>query len=336
MAISITHALVSAIQDEGVTGEVGPDEWNAAHTLTGFGSGVEDWLATPSSANLAAALTDETGTGAAVFATSPTLVTPILGTPTSGTLTNCTGLPVSTGVSGLGTGVATLLATPSSANLASAVTDETGSGALVFGTSPGFTTAANPVSSDGASLGTTALMWSDLFLASGGVINFNNGNVTLTHSAGNLTGNCNFYFSVSGAASTSMSIDATAGQQALQRFLSGGTLKWLFGKDTSDNFLVYDQANSVSALAITAGAASAGKWTIGYTTVSTSTATGALIVGGGIGAGDRVSANNLAIVDGITAPGTQAGYAVIYVDTSDGDLKVKFGDGTVKTLATDT
>lgn len=41
---------------------------------------------------------------------SPTLVTPALGTPASGTLTNCTGLPVSTGVSGLGTGVATALA----------------------------------------------------------------------------------------------------------------------------------------------------------------------------------------------------------------------------------
>lgn len=63
-----------------------------------------------------------------------------LGTPSSGTLTNCTGLPVSTGVSGLGTGVGTFLATPSSANLAGAVTDETGSGALVFGTSPTITT----------------------------------------------------------------------------------------------------------------------------------------------------------------------------------------------------
>lgn len=67
---------------------------------------------------------------------SPTLTTPALGTPSSGTLTNCTGLPVSSGVSGLGSGVATFLATPSSANLAAAVTDETGSGALVFGTSP--------------------------------------------------------------------------------------------------------------------------------------------------------------------------------------------------------
>jgi hypothetical protein len=71
-----------------------------------------------------------------VLLTNATLTTPILGTPQSGTLTNCTGLPVSTGISGLGTGVATFLATPSSANLATAVTGETGSGALVFATSP--------------------------------------------------------------------------------------------------------------------------------------------------------------------------------------------------------
>lgn len=108
--------------------------------VSGLGAGIVTFLGTPSSANLAAAMTDETGTGALVFATSPTLVTPILGTPTSGTLTNATGLPISTGVSGLGTGVATFLATPSSANLASALTDETGSGAAVFATSPSLVT----------------------------------------------------------------------------------------------------------------------------------------------------------------------------------------------------
>jgi hypothetical protein len=59
-----------------------------------------------------------------------------LGTPASATLTNATGLPISTGVSGLGANVATFLTTPSSANLATAVTDETGSGSLVFATSP--------------------------------------------------------------------------------------------------------------------------------------------------------------------------------------------------------
>lgn len=49
------------------------------------------------------------------------------------------------------------------------------------------TVAFSPGASDGSALGTTALMWSDVFLASGGVINFNNGNMTITHSAGVLT-----------------------------------------------------------------------------------------------------------------------------------------------------
>jgi hypothetical protein len=70
----------------------------AGGTMTGaitfaagqFGTNVNTFLSTPSSANLAAALTDETGSGAAVFATSPTLVTPLLGTPSSGTLSSCT------------------------------------------------------------------------------------------------------------------------------------------------------------------------------------------------------------------------------------------------------
>jgi len=55
-------------------------------------------------------VTTSTGTGSVVLNTSPTFVTPILGTPTSATLTNATGLPISTGVAGLGTGVATALA----------------------------------------------------------------------------------------------------------------------------------------------------------------------------------------------------------------------------------
>jgi hypothetical protein len=55
-------------------------------------------------------------------------------------MTNVTGLPVSTGISGLGTGVATFLATPSSANLASALTDESGSSTVAFTNSPTFVT----------------------------------------------------------------------------------------------------------------------------------------------------------------------------------------------------
>jgi hypothetical protein len=81
-------------------------------------------------------VTTSTGTGSVVLNTSPTLVTPALGTPTSGNLANCTDLPISTGISGLASGVATFLATPSSVNLRSVITNETGTGVLVFGTAP--------------------------------------------------------------------------------------------------------------------------------------------------------------------------------------------------------
>jgi hypothetical protein len=136
--------------------------------VSGMAAGMSVFLATPTSTNFNLALTDGTGTGFVVNSINPTLVTPNLGTPSAVTLTNATGLPLSTGISGLGFGVATFLATPSSANLASAVTDETGTGALVFSDSPSFTgtvsTEALSVSSPGTSMitgssGTHGALW---------------------------------------------------------------------------------------------------------------------------------------------------------------------------------
>jgi len=128
---SQTSAANKYLQSDGTNAS-----WDAVSLST------SDITGTLPVANGGTGVTSSTGTGAVVLSNSPTLVTPALGTPASGTATNLTGLPISTGVSGLGTGVATFLATPSSANLISTVTDETGSGALVFANSPTLITPA--------------------------------------------------------------------------------------------------------------------------------------------------------------------------------------------------
>lgn len=95
-----TIAIASA---NGFAGTSNADPTNPILTISTTVTGILSGNGT----SISAATT--TGSGSVVLATSPTLVTPILGTPTSGTLTNCTGLPVASGITGFGTGVATAL-----------------------------------------------------------------------------------------------------------------------------------------------------------------------------------------------------------------------------------
>lgn len=103
----------------------------------GYDADLDTWAGVTPGTGIATALAVNVGTAGA-----PVILNGAGGTPSSVTLTNGTGLPIATGVSGLGTGIATFLATPTSANLAAALTDEVGNNALAFSNSPQFTNAA--------------------------------------------------------------------------------------------------------------------------------------------------------------------------------------------------
>ena len=153
-ALTVSALTIASDGALTMTGAVGSDVNVGTTTTTGviniggvntgginIGTGAAVQAITIGSITGASALNLKAGSGGVVVtgvltATSPVFTTPNLGTPSAAVLTNATGLPIATGVSGLAAGVATVLATPSSANLITAITDETGTGSLVFATSP--------------------------------------------------------------------------------------------------------------------------------------------------------------------------------------------------------
>jgi hypothetical protein len=191
--------------------------------------------------------------------TSPIMTAPVLGTPISGTLTNATGLPIATGISGLGTGVATALATPSSANLISAVTDETGTGALVFATSP--TLVTPNLGTPSAAVLTSA---TGLPLTSGvtGILPGANGGTGIDNSGKTITLGGNL--TTSGAFATTL----TATADSNVTLPTTGTLATLAGTETLTNktltsptmttpVLGAATASSINKVTLTAPASSA-------------------------------------------------------------------------------
>jgi hypothetical protein len=89
-ALVLTNATGTLTSPTFVTPALGTP---ASGTLTNCTGLPITGITSSSSSQIATLCSDETGSGSLVFATSPTLVTPVLGTPASGALTNCTALP---------------------------------------------------------------------------------------------------------------------------------------------------------------------------------------------------------------------------------------------------
>ena len=182
-------------------------------------------------------VTDGAGAGAAVLNANPTGAVVDLTSGVTGTLPVANG---GTGITSFGSGVADFLGTPSSANLATAVTDETGTGSLVFATSPALTTPKITTGIQNASAATVISMDSSTFFAgafSDEVTAIGNTGtaVTIDCDDGNvftatLTGNCTFTLASANSTSnraTSFTLvltnDGTAGRTVA---FAGGTFKY--------------------------------------------------------------------------------------------------------------
>ena len=299
-------------------------------------------------ANGGTGVTSSTGTGAVVLSTSPTFTTPNLGTPSAATLTNATGLPLSTGVTGQlplangGTGAS--LVDPNADRIffwddsAGATTFLTvGSGLQISGTTLSSTDAGGTVTSVAVSGGTTGLTTSGGPVTTSGTITLAgtlavaNGGTGSTTAAGALTNlgltatatELNYTDGVTSAIQTQLN--------AKQATITGGATSITSSNLTVSRALVSDGSGKVAVSAVTStevgyldGVTSAiqtqlnAKGVGSVTSVAVSGGTTGLTTSGGpiTGSGTITLAGTLAVANGGTGTTTSTGSGSVVLSTA--------------------
>lgn len=290
--------------DTGFVLNIENSDWVATHTAGILTVGTGDLRVTTAGTDTASVVTvGGTQTLTSKTLTSPTLTSPALGAATGSSLvltgtganilaagrqgTTTPALNVDASAASSATGVNIAAAAAGSRALVSVLSsgtdeglsiDAKGSGTVRIGaTSTGaveFSRNAVPTASDGAALGTTGLQWSDLFLASGGVLNWANGDAVLTHSAGILTVSTGD-LRVTTAGTNSASAVTVGGTQTLTAKTL--TTPVLNGTPTGTGV---DTAATASTLALRDASANAAAdaFLEGYTTTATAAGTTTLTV----------------------------------------------------------
>lgn len=293
----ITSATTRTLTVQDVSGTI-------ALTSNNLGS-----FGTTTSAQLASVISDETGSGALVFATSPTLVTPNLGTPASGTLTNCTGLPnsglVNSTISGvaLGSNLNTLTLNVSGTGLSGSTTYN-GSAAATF------TVTSNATNANTAS----TIVARD---ASG---NFSAGTITATIS-GSISGG-----TVSGSTLTSTVATGTAPLTVTSTTkVANLNVEQVDGyhadtANTASTLVVRDASKNISTSDHIFSGATSGTTTLKASAVASGTITMPANTGTMALVSDIITTSD-------TAPATPADNRT-WVDSANGDLNIFYNDST--------